>query len=135
MACKRALVAAVLNATAASDIFTQDLEDMRDLEAEKAEAAKIDLPIHDARSPIVTRFFEANAKLEKLYGEGAYRAFLRNSKGESPTLIKIRGWGTARQLAWLEKATIAMEDEIRAERDHQREGVSEPESRASDKSH
>ncbi len=28
MACKRALVAAVLNATAASDIFTQDLEDM-----------------------------------------------------------------------------------------------------------
>jgi hypothetical protein len=28
MACKRALVAGVLNATAASDIFTQDLEDM-----------------------------------------------------------------------------------------------------------
>jgi len=28
MACKRALVAATLNATAASDIFTQDLEDM-----------------------------------------------------------------------------------------------------------
>lgn len=28
MACKRALVAAVLNATAASDIFTQDMEDM-----------------------------------------------------------------------------------------------------------
>lgn len=28
MACKRALVAAVLNATAASDIFTQDLEDL-----------------------------------------------------------------------------------------------------------
>jgi hypothetical protein len=30
MACKRALVAATLNATAASDIFTQDLEDMPD---------------------------------------------------------------------------------------------------------
>ena len=29
MACKRALIAAALNATAASDIFTQDLEDMR----------------------------------------------------------------------------------------------------------
>jgi hypothetical protein len=28
MACKRALVAATLNATAASDIFTQDVEDM-----------------------------------------------------------------------------------------------------------
>lgn len=37
MACKRALVAAVLNATAASDIFTQDIEDLPDgtmLEAE-----------------------------------------------------------------------------------------------------
>lgn len=32
IACKRALVAAVLNATAASDIFTQDLEDMEDWE-------------------------------------------------------------------------------------------------------
>ena len=30
MACKRALVAATLNATAASDIFTQDLEDMEE---------------------------------------------------------------------------------------------------------
>lgn len=30
MACKRALVAAVLNATAASDIFTQDVEDMEE---------------------------------------------------------------------------------------------------------
>jgi hypothetical protein len=30
MACKRALVAAVLNATAASDIFTQDLEDAQE---------------------------------------------------------------------------------------------------------
>lgn len=31
MACKRALVAATLNATAASDIFTQDLEDTREV--------------------------------------------------------------------------------------------------------
>lgn len=35
MACKRALIAATLNATAASDIFTQDIEDM-DLPASKA---------------------------------------------------------------------------------------------------
>jgi len=32
MACKRALLAAVLNGTAASDIFTQDPEDMLDKE-------------------------------------------------------------------------------------------------------
>lgn len=34
MACKRALVAAVLNATAASDIFTQDLEEMPEAKPE-----------------------------------------------------------------------------------------------------
>jgi hypothetical protein len=33
MACKRAKVAAVLTATAASDIFTQDLEDLQDVQA------------------------------------------------------------------------------------------------------
>jgi hypothetical protein len=37
MACKRALVAATLNATAASDIFTQDLEDMAPVEEPKKE--------------------------------------------------------------------------------------------------
>lgn len=42
MACKRALVAAVLNATAASDIFTQDIEDMpaEMINAGKEEASK-----------------------------------------------------------------------------------------------
>jgi hypothetical protein len=34
MACKRALIAAVLNATAASDFFTQDLEDLNEKAAE-----------------------------------------------------------------------------------------------------
>jgi hypothetical protein len=36
MACKRALVAATLNATAASDIFTQDIEDMPEETREEA---------------------------------------------------------------------------------------------------
>ena len=36
MACKRALVAAVLNATAASDFFTQDLDDLTEKAAEHA---------------------------------------------------------------------------------------------------
>lgn len=39
MACKRALVAAVLNATAASDIFTQDIEDMVNDGASKSDHA------------------------------------------------------------------------------------------------
>lgn len=40
MACKRALVAAVLNATAASDCFTQDLEDMETPPASQGSASK-----------------------------------------------------------------------------------------------
>jgi hypothetical protein len=44
MACKRALVAAVLNGTAASDIFTQDLEDLQP-EGEPPAAPTDDKPI------------------------------------------------------------------------------------------
>lgn len=47
MANKRSLVAAVLNATAASDIFTQDIEDMPQFAAEPAPAA----PAND-RAPV-----------------------------------------------------------------------------------
>ena len=40
MACKRALVAAVLNGTAASDFFTQDLDDLTEKAAEYTPPAK-----------------------------------------------------------------------------------------------
>jgi predicted RNA-binding Zn-ribbon protein involved in translation (DUF1610 family) len=43
MACKRALIAAVLNATAASDFFTQDLEDLTEKAAEYIPPKKDDL--------------------------------------------------------------------------------------------
>jgi hypothetical protein len=36
MAQKRALIAAILNATAASDVFTQDVEDMPEFQGNKA---------------------------------------------------------------------------------------------------
>jgi hypothetical protein len=47
MACKRAHVAAVLNGTAASDIFTQDLEDMSEPEAETAASTTTKAPSGD----------------------------------------------------------------------------------------
>lgn len=43
MACKRALIAAVLNATAASDFFTQDLEDLTEKAADVAPKQEEDL--------------------------------------------------------------------------------------------
>jgi hypothetical protein len=49
MGCKRALVAAVLNGTAASDIFTQDVEDMPRPDAPKAPPAR---PAADPRTVI-----------------------------------------------------------------------------------
>ncbi len=55
MACKRALVAAVLNATAASDIFTQDIEDLPEgtmLENEPTtHKPKVDLPKEKKKTP------------------------------------------------------------------------------------
>lgn len=56
MACKRALVAAVLNVTAASDIFTQDLDDL----------LPPDPPI--TTQPTGERKFESNGNAEKFNG-------------------------------------------------------------------
>lgn len=44
MACKRALVAGILNATAASDIFTQDLEDLKPTADKPKEKPPADAP-------------------------------------------------------------------------------------------
>jgi hypothetical protein len=70
IACKRALVAAVLNVTAASDIFTQDLEDLPefadrivvDTVAEPVEARKRE-PLTDSAPEIVDTSRDWNAKL------------------------------------------------------------------------
>jgi hypothetical protein len=45
MACKRALIAATLNATAASDIFTQDLEDTAEVEEPRTEVRQESPPV------------------------------------------------------------------------------------------
>lgn len=51
MACKRALVAAVLNATAASDIFTQDIEDMPQFRfAEKPDLTELGNAMRDMQA-------------------------------------------------------------------------------------
>jgi hypothetical protein len=69
MACKRALVAAVLNGTAASDIFTQDLEDM-DMGSQEPPNANgrgdnQEQSLGPASCPGFTKYGELKAKLEK----------------------------------------------------------------------
>jgi hypothetical protein len=65
MACKRALVAAVLNGTAASDIFTQDLDDTDETLSEggRSEAAQ---PTETGRDAPVATPSESAADLSKL---------------------------------------------------------------------
>jgi len=53
MACKRALVAAVLNATAASDIFTQDIEDLQ-INGQDEKAAEAPKPTEGKQQTIPT---------------------------------------------------------------------------------
>jgi hypothetical protein len=80
MASKRALVAAVLNGTAASDIFAQDLEDMETvLDLEDAEEIVNEELLGQLREAVR----EAAAHREDLWGEevvvaNAKRAFKRN---------------------------------------------------------
>lgn len=109
MACKRALVAATLNATAASDIFTQDIEDMdfprQDIRPATVQAAP-------NASEMIKRFFDANDELSKQFGPDAYKQYLRNSKGDSPTVDQIRTWKTPKQIAWLRTATEAIEEKL-----------------------
>jgi hypothetical protein len=64
MACKRALVAAVLNGTAASDIFTQDLEDLESVRPEKSEGGR-EIPVEDeGRAPAKRRSREHDTEGE-----------------------------------------------------------------------
>lgn len=84
MANKRSLVAAVLNATAASDIFTQDIEDLPRVEPEEApRAAPAQAPIRgkqtaaERSAAILARFEEFSITAEQLQnrlGKGIHMA-------------------------------------------------------------
>lgn len=71
MACKRALVAAVLNATAASDIFTQDLEDDPEKYARQAQTQNDKPPVQrksDSQGQVLANDdFISDAQAKRLY--------------------------------------------------------------------
>lgn len=68
MACKRALIAAVLNVTAASDVFTQDLEDLKangyERVDDKPEKPPFD-PMEQAGEKDLAAFADGKAALEE----------------------------------------------------------------------
>lgn len=96
MACKRALVAATLNATAASDIFTQDVEDMPPeiVNAEKTEKPKQE----DKKKPPKKQetkkngfeFLKVMGELKKKLGEEFYYQALGAYGYEHANEIKDR---------------------------------------------
>jgi hypothetical protein len=87
MACKRALVAAVLNATAASDIFTQDLEDIAENTLATAAPA----------TPAMPSAKEAAAKASRT---APMPQTVAGHAGEFTALAKSRGWSQMETVQW-----------------------------------
>ena len=88
MACKRALVAAVLNVTAASDIFTQDIEEIAEnTAAAKAETAPAATAPRPAAPPMPTSAVPASKPMPK-------------NTGEFASLAKARGWSQMDTVKW-----------------------------------
>lgn len=88
MACKRALIAAVLNATAASDIFTQDIEDMPEIhgtETVNVRSPDRQQPPVEGSSPSIT-FMELAQKIENAKHINHLKNIWEKYKGERKRL-------------------------------------------------
>lgn len=87
MACKRALVAAVLNVTAASDIFTQDLEEMGD--QIRNDKPPIQQPQAKAAAPVANKNVISEPQRKRLFAiskkanvsEDVLREYLKTNHG------------------------------------------------------
>lgn len=91
MACKRAMIAMTLNVTAASDIFTQDIEDLpEELRAHEAAAAAPE-PKQEPKKPIGAKGF--NAALEAIrngeYDAASMRGFYALTPDQETALADV----------------------------------------------
>lgn len=85
MACKRALVSAVLNATAASDIFTQDVEDMPQFRlAEKPDLAELGNAMRDMQAKGV-----AVSDMKRAIKEALGKEYDRLSQKDVPDAVAV----------------------------------------------
>src|SRR3990167_6110701 len=87
MACKRALVAAVLNVTAASDIFTQDIEEIAENTVARVETAPAATAPRPAAPPMPAPAAPASKPMPK-------------NAGEFAGLAKARGWSQMEAVKW-----------------------------------
>lgn len=62
---------------------------------------------------VIARFLGVNGEYSEEFGPDGYKKYLRNSKGQSPTIERIVNFRTPKQLAWLKKATVKMEEELK----------------------
>lgn len=80
---------------------------------EKAFDAEIQ-PTGSKLPDILARFIKLNDDLTAELGEDAFKYFLKNSKGESPTLEQIMSWRMPKQLALLRTACDKIEQHLNA---------------------
>lgn len=96
MACKRALVAAVLNATAASDIFTQDIEDLPEgtmIENEPTtHKPKVDMPQEIKAEPVKTETKPAQATGGAVISEPQGKRLYAIARGSGYTEEELKGY-------------------------------------------
>jgi len=89
MACKRALVAAVLTATAASDCFTQDIEDLPEgTVAEEEPKGKPEVKEPGVKKPTRKQMLEAFEIEKGRVGKEVYEVFLHDAGLEKTEDIK-----------------------------------------------
>jgi hypothetical protein len=62
---------------------------------------------------VVSKFLKINEEYTQIFGPEGYKHYLHNSKGESPSVDRIRTFNTPKQLAWLRTAVGAMEEELK----------------------
>jgi hypothetical protein len=106
MACKRALVAAVLNATAASDFFTQDLEDLTEKAAEYIPPPPKDDLKEKLEASIAQQAPEAaKAQEDKKFG----KRFAKKTKGGEAPAPTAEATGSAPESSASSNADAAAE--------------------------
>lgn len=75
---KRALIGACLNATAASDIFTQDMEDRAGVDEEQSERVqgRVNEPVENPGFPVPRSWADVKAAMDP-FGDDFWQAFMR----------------------------------------------------------
>ena len=91
MACKRALVAATLNATAASDIFTQDLEDMEEAPIKnKEKPSDKNIEPETSKEKKEPPELLSNGAMKRVITEGNRKHFFALARGTGKTDDEIK---------------------------------------------